>query len=274
MKKLAIVYNPAAGGKKGSKSDIKEAFAGQTVQLNFIEIDDDIAENLRKAQQAGCEAYIAAGGDGTVNAVAHAAVAHNMPLGVLPVGTLNHFAKDIGMPLKLAEAAAVIAAGRTNALDYATVNEKVFVNNSSIGVYPDTVLRRDQIASKIGKWPAATFAALEALFSISTTHLSFVIGSKKRTYKTPMMFIGNNSYEIEQKGFTNRTSLDSGKLFLYVVRANRPTALIRLALLAFLGRRIQGKDCMQDVQQSVRVESRKSILDVALDGEVDRKSVV
>jgi diacylglycerol kinase family enzyme len=268
MKQLAIVHNPKSGGDDGSKTEIEQAFEQYDVQLQFITISDSLAKDLTAAKQAGASIFVAAGGDGTVNAVAQSAVEHGMPLGVLGVGTLNHFAKDANLPLDINEAARIIASGKTTKVDYCTINDEVFVNNASIGLYPITVLKRDDLMPKLGKWPAAILAALAAVVKVSTTHLEFTSGDDCRRYKTPLAFIGNNSYEFNKLGFTNRNTISDGKLFLYVVRANRSIALLRLSILAFFGKHIKGHDYLAETSQQISIGSRKKVLDVAIDGEV------
>ncbi len=267
MKKICIIYNPASGSS-GSKQDITAAFDGSGLSLDFVRLSDRLANDVRQAKQQGSEVLVAAGGDGTVNAVAGLAVKLNVPMAVLPLGTLNHFAKDIGIPQDLASAAGVISKGRLQKLDYCSVNDNIFVNNSSIGLYPVTVLQRQKWESKIGTWPAAFVATLRATFSISTTHLKLDINDTERTFKTPLVFVGNNSYQFDSVGFTNRERLDGGILYLYVVRADRARALIRLAVLAFFGKRWKRDDFLAESRHEITINSRKSVLDVAVDGEV------
>jgi diacylglycerol kinase family enzyme len=95
MKTIYVVYNSSSGGGN-SKHDIEQAFDGLSVKLQFIAIGKDIETRLKQAIKDGAKVLVAAGGDGTVNAVAQVAVKANITLGVLPVGTLNHFAKDLG----------------------------------------------------------------------------------------------------------------------------------------------------------------------------------
>ena len=120
-----------------------------------------------RTASARASIVVAAGGDGTISSVAAAVIDSPAALGVLPLGTLNHFAKDLHIPLDLAGAIAVVAAGHVGHVDVGQVNERVFVNNSSIGIYPSIVEEREALRRRgHRKWPAmalATFACSESI---------------------------------------------------------------------------------------------------------------
>src|SRR6185503_16647759 len=109
---------------------------------------------LDQAFASDADAVVIGGGDGTVSAAADRAVRHGKPIGVLPLGTLNHFARDLGMPPDLRDAVRAIATGVVREVDVGEVNGRVFVNNSSIGVYPTVVRDRDEQRLRFGrgKW--------------------------------------------------------------------------------------------------------------------------
>jgi diacylglycerol kinase family enzyme len=143
--KITVLFNATAGGKT-TPNDITAAFeaAGATARIVTFKSGEDIVALARDAAKTS-DVVVAAGGDGTVNAVASVVAGTAVTLGVLPVGTLNHFAKDMTLPLDLNEAAAVIVAGRVVSVDVAEVSGRIFVNNSSIGVYPNAVAIREQL---------------------------------------------------------------------------------------------------------------------------------
>lgn len=265
MSRLFIVYNESAGTGKSTKAAILDAFSASDLELNFVQIGDNFEEQIPSL--AKDDILVAAGGDGTVNAVAQLAVQHAITMGVLPLGTLNHFAKDIGLPIEISQAAAIISKHSTKQIDYCTVNDRVFVNNSSIGIYPRTVRKREKLEGQVGKWPAAFIAAIRTAFKISATHLEFDFGDTKATYKTPMVFIGNNSYQYEELGFTNRTNLAGGKLFIYIIRANRLRGLLQVVALGLFGK-LRSKDVLDEMHTELTIKSPKDILDVTVDGEV------
>ncbi|MEO7987464.1 MAG: diacylglycerol kinase family protein, partial [Gemmatimonadales bacterium] len=149
---IAVLLNPASGG--GSREEtadrIIELFAarGRVARISRLGQGVSVADTVRRAIEAGAVAVVAAGGDGTVSAVAAELIRSETPLGVIPAGTLNHFAKDLGVPLDLEGAVEVIASGKVTAIDVGEVNDRVFINNSSIGVYPRIVELRDEYRKK------------------------------------------------------------------------------------------------------------------------------
>ena len=155
MDKIAVVINAGAGQGNGREQadKVAEAFARAGLPVPEPVLAEDaatIASAVQAALDAGARLVVGGGGDGTLNQVASALVAHprgaQACFGVLPLGTLNHFAKDLGIPLELAEAVAVLRSGREAEVDVAEVNGRLFLNNSSIGLYPDIVRERESIA--------------------------------------------------------------------------------------------------------------------------------
>jgi diacylglycerol kinase family enzyme len=138
---------------------------GAEVEVRTIARGASIADAIAAALEGRPDVLVAGGGDGTVSAAAAALADGDVVLGVLPLGTLNHFAKDLGIPLDLDAAAAAIVAGRTARVDVGEVNGRVFVNNSSIGLYPEIVLDRERQRRRLGrgKWPALAWAVWAAL---------------------------------------------------------------------------------------------------------------
>lgn len=268
MKTTAVIYNAASGSNALSIRDIKLAFGEAANRLIFLKISlgrDQLSERIKEYK---VHQLVAAGGDGTVNLVANLCVEHGLPLGVLPVGTLNHFAKDLGLPIDLRQAADVIAEGATTRVDYCSVNDHVFVNNSSIGLYPLTVLKRQTLEKRLGKWPAALFATFQSVAELKTTRLRVTYTGHNYSFKTPLLFVGNNSYHLEDIGLTNRSSLKEGTLYLYIVRANKLSGIIRVAIYTVLGKRLKSHDFLAHVKHDLLVASAKKTLHVAVDGEV------
>src|SRR5215207_4237232 len=157
---VAVILNPSSGsaGRDATSERIVELFAaeGRAATVLATGPGRTLADQARAAVERGCHVAVAAGGDGTVNAVATGLLGRDVPLGVLPMGTLNHFAEDLGLPLDLAEAVHVTARGTVGRVDVGQVNGRVFLNHSSIGVHPKVVeLRRRWEPTGLGKWVAA-----------------------------------------------------------------------------------------------------------------------
>ncbi len=158
-------------------------------------------------------------------------------LGILPLGTLNHFAKDLGVPFDLSAAVAVVAAGHIGHVDAAEVNGALFVNNSSIGIYPDIVEGREQLRRQgHRKWPAMALATWRLLRRYRGVAVSLDIDGARHTWRAPFVFVGNNRYAIDGIGLGARPALDGGQLFVYLTPRLRARQLPRLFVKALFGR--------------------------------------
>jgi diacylglycerol kinase family enzyme len=280
--RIRLVLNAAGGTLKGADVDgecsaIARRFALHGVDADLVPVQGgDLEAEVRAGLEASgsdrYDAVVVGGGDGSISAAANALAGTDMPLGILPLGTLNHFAKDLGLPLDIDAAVAAIAAGRTQAVDVAEVSGRVFVNNSSIGVYPYMVVERDRQQSRHGlaKWPAMVLALLRALRRFPRRRLTVAAeGEGPRQYRTACVFVGNNTYEIDLLNLGERSTLNGGGLCLYVVRHRTPWGLLGLALRSLLGRLDQLRDFeMRTGLATVLIRSHAHRLPVSVDGEV------
>jgi diacylglycerol kinase family enzyme len=224
-----------------------------------------------EALAGGVPIVVAGGGDGTINAVASVMVGTGVAFGVLPMGTLNHFAKDVGIPLVLNEAIANIANGVRKNVDVGEVNGQIFLNNSSLGLYPDMVRDREKQQSRLGrgKWLAALWASIGALrrYPFLSVRLRMDDG-QEHARRTPFVFIGNNDYTMQGFSIGARTRLDTGKLSLYVAQRPGRLGLLRLGWCALWGRLAQERDFDVLSTESLAIDTRHKRIRVATDGEV------
>lgn len=269
---IAVIVN-TSGGTAASLGDkleatVRDAFAGQEIDLHLVE-GKAIAEAVKRV--TGRPVVAIGGGDGTQGAAA-AVFAHSETAQVvLPLGTRNHLAKQLGMPADLAEAAKVALEGRPQAIDLAKARadgrERVFVNNASIGLYTRLVRERDKRWGP--KWLGTIPATWIVLRTLRARALHLTIDGKAERVVTPLLFIGNNRYSLDAGSVGERTSLSDGVLSLFVVARLSPLALIGFALRALLGRADETRDfCALAEAREVTVEGSGSI-DVAFDGEVE-----
>lgn len=267
---VVVLLNAAAGPSAASHHEIEAALCRAGIDADVRTLPgEEIEEAARAAARAGAAMVVAAGGDGTVSAVAAGLVDTGARMGVLPLGTLNHFAKDVGIPLALDEAAGVLAAEEARAIDVGEVNGRVFVNNSSIGIYPDVVLARAQIRERhgVGKWLATILAAARTLMRLRPIRVLVDLGERIVPRRTSFVFVGNNRYAPPGAG-NLRPSLSHGELAVYTAHSASRAALVRIALRALLGplERVRGIDV--ECRRAVDVWARSSLVRVALDGEV------
>lgn len=273
---VIVILNGSAGGGCNAEfaSNLAAKFQdlGLTVRVTLAANGDELVENAERAVSEGFKTVVAGGGDGTLNAVASALVETGVAFGVLPLGTLNHFAKDLNIPLDLDSAIRTIAEGHTVQVDTGEINGRLFLNNSSLGLYPDTVRERERQQKRLGrgKWLAFFWAALTALRRYPFLDLAITLGSDVYRRRTPFIFIGNNAYSME--GFTigERQRLDAGKLSLYVVQRTGRMRLLALAVRALFGRLRQAKDFDALFAREIVINARHKNIRVSTDGEVSR----
>ncbi len=272
LRSIDVVLNAGSGGTVGETAqDIVSQFGEHGVEARVHELREggDIKSVVSQAINGRGDALVACGGDGTVNAVAAAALETGKPLGVLPLGTLNNFSKDLGIPQDLASAVKVVIEARTTRIDVAEVNGQIFINNSSIGLYPRIVHDREkQQRLGRGKWFAALWAALKVLRFSHFLHVRLICDGVEYRGKTPFVFVGNNDYDMDLYNIGRRERLDAGKLSVYFLRRGGRLGVIVMLLKTMIGRVKQWDDFEEIQTDELTIVSRKKILPVAFDGEV------
>ncbi len=271
--KVEVIINSASGTESRAelKRDLEELFKqnGTEATVHLAHSGEEINDLAQRAADSDAEIVVAGGGDGTINSVASKIVGSDKTLGVLPLGTLNHFAKDMSIPLELPAAVETITAGRTVQVDVGEFNGRIFLNNSSLGLYPSIVRERQkQQRLGFGKWPAFMWAALAVLRRYPFLDVRLQVDGKAFTTRTPFLFVGNNEYEMETLNVGGRKELDAGALSLYLTHRTGRLGLIRLAFRALFGGLDQEKDFLALTTEELLIETRKRRLRVALDGEV------
>ncbi|HUR14872.1 MAG TPA: phosphatase PAP2 family protein [Mycobacteriales bacterium] len=259
---VRVVANPDAG-PSGSKTPT-DVLMEQLPRLEVVEHDgDDLLEALQKAA-SGATALGAAGGDGSVNAAAATAMEHDLPLLVVPAGTLNHFARDVGLD-SAEDAAAAVHAGSVTEVDVGLIGDQVFLNTASLGSYAELVHAREKLEGRIGKWPAVVVALGGVLRGHTPVELE-IDGSHRRVW---MVFFGNCRYRPSGFAPSWRERLDDGLVDVRVVDAEMPFARARLLLAVLTGTLGRCRVYEQRTAQSVRIRSLEGPLKVARDGEVE-----
>jgi YegS/Rv2252/BmrU family lipid kinase len=271
---IPLIVNTTAGA--GHAPDwwqgVKQQFAQRGLELELIcaEAGDELATAAAQAADRRARMVIAAGGDGTISAIASRLVNTDVALGILPVGTLNHFARDLHLPMELEAAVEVIATGRRMSVDVGEVNGHFFINNSSLGLYPDIVLDRERQRRRLGrgKWAALVAACVRAARRYPLLWFRIEADGDSLERRSPFLFIGNNEYEMQGFEIGERGNLQAGHLSLYVAQHTGRFALFRLALRALFHRLEQARDFDMLQATSLLVRTPRRYLRVATDGEV------
>jgi YegS/Rv2252/BmrU family lipid kinase len=268
---VTVLLNPKGADAEKRKAEIAARLAAAGSQATIVELqrEQDPAE-VARAASARAATVVAAGGDGTVSRVAAGLIGTRSVLGVLPLGTLNHFAKDLRIPLDLEQAIATIAAGRVGSVDVGQVNGRVFLNNSSIGVYPSIVAAREEL-QRLGyrKWTAFALATFRVLRRHRGVLVRIAVNGRQAVWRTPFVLVGNNEYELDGIRLGSRASLDGGTLYTYLaprVRTRELPVLVAKALLG-RGRQAAGFEIVSAPELSIDTPNVKRVR-IALDGEI------
>jgi diacylglycerol kinase family enzyme len=197
---IPVILNRSSGSAEDREAEerLRCAFraAGAEAELHHAENGDDVVRLARQAVAGKSDVVVVGGGDGTLGSVASVLSGGEKAMGVLPLGTLNHFAKDLAIPLDVEEAARTVVEGRVVRVDLGEVNGKVFVNNSSLGLYPRIVRHREEQQQRLGrgKWPAFFWATLHTLHWHAPLDVLLSVEGREVRRRTPFVFVGNNVY--------------------------------------------------------------------------------
>ena len=279
-----VVVNCSAGtdNKESVPEELARLFRERDFPVTILVIspDVDLRKAIRDEVKAGCQLVVAGGGDGTINAVAEHVRGCSATFGVLPLGTLNHFAKDLGVPTELDKAVDCIIHGVPKQVDAGQVNGRIFLNNSSMGLYPQLV--RDREAQQVrgrGKWMAFTKSLITVLARYKYFRVHISVDGKEIVRATPLVFVGNNRYKLKGTDLGTRERLDEGVLSINIPHSIGRFGLIWLSLKALLGNVRQDASFDEYLTREFYIDTRsfrrpwwmrrgKRMQNVAVDGEV------
>jgi diacylglycerol kinase family enzyme len=212
---------------------------GISTDIKYVQAGTNLAALSRQAVVDGSNIVVAAGGDGTLSATASGLVGTDIAFGVLPVGTLNHFARDVKIPLDLEGAARVVLAGHTTLVDVGEVNGKTFLNNSILGLYPIyRFLREDKEKKGWGRRMSLLLGVASIIRKLPSLKLRLLVKGHEIERRTPYILIGNNEHGMEGYRLGLRDSLCGGKLWIYVMKPRGRLGLLRIILSHSKGARI------------------------------------
>jgi diacylglycerol kinase family enzyme len=274
LQPITVALNSASGVRRtrATEQRVRELCEalGRDAHITATHNVEILRQAVSDAIGAGADSIVVGGGDGTVSGIAGLLVGREVALGILPLGTLNHFARDLGIPLELEEAVRVALQGRTERCDVGEVNGRPFINNSSLGLYPLIVrLRAQRPMRGAGKWIVAAWATLRYLRRPREIAVRISVEGEVVLRRTPIVFIGNNQYLTEGFGAGTRESLRDGLLAIYIVKAGARRHLLRLAW-----RMLRGREQHEELEvlrtDAATIEASEPRIYVAIDGEVER----
>lgn len=258
---VVLVANVGAGSFLSDRHTdlLRAALPGmRTIET---EPGEELPATLRRAASEA-RVLAVAGGNGTASAGAAAAHEAGIPLLVVPSGTLNHLAKDLGID-EVDDTIEAVRDGRTISSDLGEIDGQTFVNAASVGSYPRMVDTRERLEDRVGKWPATFWSTLRILRHDEPVEVE-IDGRRRRVW---LLFVGNGTYVAEGLAPAHRRQLDDGLLDLRLVHAERPWARTRLFLSMLTGRLGRCAVYERRLTDEVHIRSLEGPLRLATDGE-------
>jgi diacylglycerol kinase family enzyme len=266
-----MLLNPSSGVKlpPAEISALEAAACDAGLEIVRIQPGLDCAAIIRDRMREGRRLVVAAGGDGTVNAAIQPIVNTDAVLGVIPVGTYNHFAKDLGIPLGWREALEVVTSGATKQIDTARANDRFFVNNISFGLYPELVAKRESKGRDYPRWKARLFAAYSTLQKFPHVAATLESAHHHEFVRTHVLMISNNRYDLSRIGVdAPRTALEEGRLSVYWL-PHVPRVKLMSFIAHYLAGRVRTAPGFRSFQTTrVKIQTRGRHLHAGVDGEV------
>jgi diacylglycerol kinase family enzyme len=266
-----LFLNPTSGMKlpPDELAAFERAVAAANLELVRIGKGIDCAAAVREKLSDGKQLAIAAGGDGTINSVIQALVHTDAVLGVVPLGTYNHFAKDLGLPLPWREALEVAVGGAVRQVDAARVNDRFFVNNVSMGLYPELVRRREEKGRDYPRWKARLYAAYATLRKFPHVAVTLESDNHAEVVRTHILMVSNNTYDLSRIGIeAPRGTLEEGRLSVYWLPKVGRLELMRFVAHYLAGRVRETPGFRSFRTARVKMHSSKARLSIGIDGEV------
>ncbi len=278
---LHIICNAGSGSSdaREARQQIEDVLAAARRRHDFIIIDDpkrlpDIARRAAEAAVRDDGAVVVAGGDGTINAVAQAVLPTGRPFGIVPQGTFNYSPRAHGIPLDTTAAAKALLTARLKPVQVGLVNERVFLVNASLGLYPELLQDREEFKREHGR--KRSVALLAGMRTLLREHRPLVVevehDSGREVIHTPSIFVGNNPLQLEQVGLAQAEDVQRRKLAAVIVKPVGRFKLIGLAVRGMLGQLGEAESVRDFAFRSMTVSplsgSARRGMKVAVDGEI------
>jgi diacylglycerol kinase family enzyme len=276
---FVVLMNPASGHDDAddTRATIERVLgeAGAAHEIVVLDRSLPLAAQTQAAVQrarAGGAVVVAAGGDGTVNAIAQQVLGSGCTFGLVPQGTFNYFARSHGIPQEAEPAVRLLLAGRPQPVQAGLVNDKLFLVNASLGLYPELLEDREQFKQRFGRSRLVALGAAIATLAgrHPTLRLSVEQGGEQRLLRTPTLFVGNNALQMAQLGLPEAQAIEAGCLAAVVVRPVGRLEMLRLMLAGALGRLAEADNVQRFAFRRITVQPwrlRRGRVKVATDGE-------
>lgn len=266
-----VVLNRSSGwtDKLEEREQLLRILGPGKTSIILIEKGANVPQIVRGAMAGGCKTVVAGGGDGTIRAAAEAVVGTEAMLGILPVGTINHFARDLRIPLNIERAARSIVQGKVERVDVGEVNGRVFINNVILGLYPIYRFERDEQERRGWRSSLAVIRAALAVFRrYPFLTVRFQAEGKELVRRTLFVLIANNEHQLQGYRLGTRARLNEGRLWVYILRPRGRLEFLSMSLRLLAGRFHRERDMEFFSAREVRVETHRGRIGLSLDGEI------
>ena len=268
-----VIMNRDSGAadKAALTTEIETAFKAHGWQTDFILAGrHDLHNQTQQVVAQAPGAIVVAGGDGTINTVASTCVEAKRPLGLIPAGTFNYVSRNLGVPTEVAQAVAVITNGWVRQVDIGEINGRIFLNNAGIGLYAQMLERREQDKRRFGRRRlVAFFSGMRSLLSSHPQYaVELVADGQTARHLTTTVFFGCNALQLEDFNVTAAECLRHQKLAVLVLKLHSRWEVTVAACAALLGRLDEASTTEAFCASSIRVQTRRRTLKVAIDGEI------
>ena len=271
---ICIIVNARSGKRRGHAlgTELRAAIArhgAERFALRGVQNGERIGAEVDRAVRDGFRTIVAAGGDGTVNAVAARLIESDCRLGILPLGTFNYLARSLGISPHLDDAVRILVEGEERGLDVGDVNGRIFFNNASLGIYATILEQRERTYRQLGRNRlVACWAVLTTLLGRrARLSLKISVDGEVQHLRTPVMFAANNVYQLERLGLEGGDCIKSHRLALFVAPDCGRSALVRLAIGLVLHRLTSRHDFKLLCGTDIVIEAHRGQHYLALDGE-------
>ena len=276
--RICVLLNAGSGKQMagGHQLAIEAAFAalGLPATVRVLNRDTGVEDQARQALADGFDTIVAAGGDGTICAVASVIVADKTArLGVIALGTFNYFGRSLDLPSDIPAAVKIIAEGHVAAVDVGFVNDHLFLNNSSLGAYPAILQKREDIYRNWGR--SRVMAYWSVLLSLwqRRGHLEaqITMGDHTQRVKAAMIMCVNNAYQLREMDLPQADHVSNGALALYITPQMQPVQLIGSAFRLLRQKPERKRDYEVLTGTDFTVRPRRLWQRIARDGEWHRE---
>ncbi len=274
--RLCVIGNRGSGKKDGSQQSriIRDALEGKVAEFALRETDrgDQLMSLARQAVEDGFDIVVAYGGDGTQSAVAGALTGTGTMMGVLPGGTFNYFARDLGVGETVEDALETLLDARVKSVDVGQIENLIFLNNVSLGAYPHILKTREGIYKRWGRSRVAAYwSVLVALRRLrNPMQLTAKVDGQSRHFTTALVFVARSAYQLDAFGLDGAEAIRDGQFAVLVAKARRPLPLLRSAFRLAFGFSAKDSDFDLIVTDNLVIETGKRQQLVAHDGEKTR----